>query len=54
MDFNTGLNYLDLFIYIYIYIYICLFHIHIYNQLSLRQTPLGPLLSVRLREMSVL
>ena len=50
MDFNTGLNYLDLFIYIYIY----LFHIHIYNQLSLRQTPLGPLLSVRLREMSVL
>ena len=48
MDFNTGLNYLDLFIYIY------LFHIHIYNQLSLRQTPLGPLLSVRLREMSVL
>ena len=50
MDFNTGLNYLDLFT----YIYICLFHIHICNQLSLRQTPLGPLLSVRLREMSVL
>ena len=37
------------FVFIVVVVFVC-----VYSQLSLRRTPLGPALSVRLREMSVL
>ena len=38
MDFNTGLNYLDLFIYIYIYIYMSFSYTYIQSTLSKTDT----------------
>ena len=58
--------YICLFNFLYIYLFIHasftdVFHMHstyhfheVYSQLPLSRTPLGPVLSVRLREMSVL